>query len=161
MPKPIYVYEDVDFDGSKYELKECHGPKRTKELWQEVFEFIESSYAEEVLERIYINGDGAEWIRTGARMHAKAHFVLDRFHMHKYILSATSHLKDSAQEARSEIYRTIKGKRKWAAEAAFDKILKVTESETKTKAAETAKNYILGNWAGIKDSNIKNHIWRL
>lgn len=33
--------------------------------------------------------------------------------------TATSHLKDSAQDARSEIYRAIKGKRKWEAEAAF------------------------------------------
>jgi hypothetical protein len=159
MPKLIYVYEDVDLDGSKHELKECHffggdyaGSKGTKELWQEVFEFIESSYDESVLERIYINGDGAEWIKSGARMHTKARFILDRFHMHKYIIAATSHLKDSAQEARSEIYRAIKRKRKWAAEAAFDKILNMTESETRTRAVESAKNYVLGNWAGIMES---------
>lgn len=133
MPKLVYVYEDINFEGSRHELKECHfsggdyaGTKGTKELWQEVFKFIESSYAEDILERIYINGDGAEWIRTGAKMHAKAQFVLDRFHMHKYIISATSHLKDSAEDARSEIYRAIKENRKWEGEAAFDKILNAT-----------------------------------
>lgn len=159
MPKLIYVYEDVNFDGSKHELVNCHyfggdyaGTEGTKELWQEVFDFITESYDEEVLEKIYINGDGADWIRTGAGMHAKARFVLDRFHMHKYIISATSHLKDSAQDARSEIYKAINGKRKWAAEEAFDKILHVTESETKAKAVESAKNYILGNWTGIMES---------
>ena len=159
MPKFIYVYPDVSFDGSKHELVNCHyfggdyaGTEGTKELWQEVFDFITESYDEEVLEKIYINGDGADWIRTGAGMHAKARFVLDRFHMHKYIISATSHLKDSAQDARSEIYRAINEKRKWAAEEAFDKILHVTESETKAKAVESAKNYILGNWAGIMES---------
>ena len=159
MPKLIYVYEDVNFDGSRHELKESHffggdyaGTIGTKELWQEVFEFIENSYDEAALERIYINGDGADWIRTGAGMHAKAHFVLDRFHMHKYIISATSHLKDSAQDARSEIYRAINGKRKWAAEAVFDKILNATESETKAGAVESAKNYILGYWTGIMES---------
>lgn len=159
MPKLIYVYEDINFDGSRHELKESHffggdyaGTIGTKELWQEVFEFIENSYDEAALERIYINGDGADWIRTGAGMHAKAHFVLDRFHMHKYIISATSHLKDSAQDARSEIYRAINGKRKWEAEAVFDKILNATESETKAGAVESAKNYILGNWTGIMES---------
>jgi hypothetical protein len=159
MPKLVYVYEDVNFDGSRHELKGSHffggdyaGTEGTKELWQEVFEYIESSYDEAVLERIYINGDGAEWIRSGARMHAKAHFVLDRFHMHKYIIAATSHLKESVPDARSEIYRAINGKRKWAAEAAFDKILNVTESETKARAVESAKNYILGNWTGIMES---------
>lgn len=159
MPKLIYVYEDVDFDGKRHELKECHffggdhaGKERTVQLWREVFDFIKESYDEDAIEKIYVNGDGADWIRVGGRMHAKAHFVLDRFHMHKYILSATSHLKDSAQDARSEIYRAIKGKRKWAAEEAFDKILTVTESETKAKAVESAKNYILGNWTGIMES---------
>lgn len=159
MPKLIYVYEDVDFDGSKHELKGCHffggdyaGTKGTVELWQEVLGFIQDSYEEDVLEKIYINGDGADWIRTGADMHTKAHFVLDRFHMHKYIISATSHLGDSAQDARSEIYRAINGKRKWVAEETFDKILDVTESETKAKAVESAKNYILGNWSGIMES---------
>lgn len=159
MPKLIYVYEDVNFDGSKHELKECHffggdyaGTDGTRKLWQEVFDFIADSYEEEVLEKIYINGDGADWIRTGAGMHGKAHFVLDRFHMHKYIISATSHLNDSAQDARSEIYRAINGKRKPAAEAAFDKILNVTESETKARAVESARNYILGNWSGIMES---------
>jgi hypothetical protein len=156
MPKLVYVYEDVNFDGSRHELKACHffggDYTGTKELWQEVFEFIAGSYDEDALEKIYINGDGAEWIKGGAKMHAKAHFVLDRFHMHKYIISATSHLKDSAPDARSEIYRAIKGKRKWAAEAAFDKILNVTESETKKRAVESAKNYILGNWTGIMES---------
>jgi hypothetical protein len=88
-----------------------------------------------------INGDGAEWIKSGSRMYEKAYFILDRFHMHKYIIAATSHLKDSVQEARSEIYRAINGKRKRAAEAAFDKILNVTESETKAKAVESSKNY--------------------
>ena len=159
MPKLIYVYEDVNFDGSKHKLVNCHyfggdyaGTEGTKALWQEVMNFIEESYDEEVLEKIYINGDGADWIRTGAQMHAKAHFVLDRFHMHKYIISATSHLGDSAQDARSEIYRAINGKRKWASEEAFDKILNVTDSETKAKAVENAKNYILGNWSGIMES---------
>lgn len=159
MPKLIYVYEDVDFDGSKHELKECHffggdyaGNDGTRELWKEVFGFIQESYDEDALEKIYINGDGADWIRTGTDMHEKAHFVLDRFHMHKYIIAATSHLKDSAGDARSEIYRAINGKRKWAAEEAFDRILNVTENETKAKAVESAKKYILGNWSGIMES---------
>lgn len=159
MPKLIYVYEGVDYDGSRHELVHCSffggdyaGTKGTGELWQEVFGFIKESYDEDALEKVYINGDGADWIRAGAGMHAKAQFVLDRFHMHKYIIAATSHLKDSAGDARSEIYRAIKGKRKRGVEEAFDRILEVTGSETKAKAVEAAKTYILGNWSGIMES---------
>ena len=77
--------------------------------------------------------------------------------MHKYIIGATSHLQDSVEDARSEIYRSIHGKRKWQAEEAFEKILAVTEGESKRRTVEAAKEYILGNWAGImqwvKDKN--------
>lgn len=159
LPRLIYVYEDVDISGGRHELVHCSyfggdyaGTEGTRELWREVFDFIDGSYDGDSLEKIYINGDGADWIRTGAGMHAKARFVLDRFHMHKYIIAATSHLTDCAQDARSEIYRAVHGKRKWAAQAAFEKILEVTESETKKRSVESAKNYILGNWAGIMES---------
>ena len=77
--------------------------------------------------------------------------------MHQYIIGAASHLQDSVEDARSEIYRSIYGKRKWQAEETFEKILAVTESEGKRKTVETTKEYILGNWAGImqwvKDKN--------
>lgn len=42
--------------------------------------------------------------------------MLDRFHMHKYIIGATSHLLDSVEDARSDIYRAIYKKKKYKAE---------------------------------------------
>ena len=78
----------------------------------------------------------------------KAKFVLDRYHMHKYIIAATSHLQDSTQ-ARNELYRAIHGKRKKEAEKVFEKILAVTDGDSKRRAVETAKEYILSNWSGI------------
>ena len=47
------------------------------------------------------------------------------------------------------------------AEGVFDRIIGVTEKETKRKAVETAKEYILGNWSGIplsmkgQDKNVR------
>ncbi len=115
----------------------------------------------EALKRIYINGDGAAWIKTGMHVLPKSKFVLDKFHMHKYILTATAHLEDSAEDARREIYRAIYKTGKKSCERIFEHILAVTESETKRNAVETAKGYILSNWSGIqlsmkvKDSNIQ------
>lgn len=102
-----------------------------------------------------LNGDGAEWIKSGAKLHAKARFVLDRFHMHKYILAATSHLLDSAQDARREIFRAINGNRKKDVEEVFDRIIEVTENASKQKAVETSKNYIIGHWSAIM-TGVKN-----
>lgn len=156
MPKLIYVYEGISHENGRNELiNKKHfggvyeGGKAIEQLWKEVSEYIEASYDTEELIKIYINGDGAAWIKSGQRILDKAKFVLDRFHMHKYIIGATSHLLDSVEDARSEIYRAIYKRKKQQAEGAFEKILAVTESEPKRKTVEAAKAYILGNWAGI------------
>lgn len=156
MPKLVYVYEGIRAEGDRHELVGVkyfgggyEGTQGTEQLWKEVCDYISGNYEEEVLERIYVNGDGAEWIKTGARVHAKAKFVLDRYHMHKYIMAATSHLGDSAQDARSGIWRAINGKRKKEAEEVFDRIIDVTETESKKKAVETSKGYILGHSSAI------------
>ena len=156
MPKLIYVYEGITNENGRNELiNKKHfggvyeGGKSIEQLWKEVSDYIEASYDTEELIKIYINGDGAAWIKSGQRLLDKAKFVLDRFHMHKYIIGATSHLLDSVEDARSEIYRAIYKQKKYRAEEVFEKILAVTESEAKRKTVEAAKAYILGNWAGI------------
>lgn len=80
--------------------------------------------------------------------------------MHKYIIAATAHLPDTKEEARSEIWKAINGKRKWQAEEVFDRILSVTESDSKYKSVEKAKNYILGHWSAIMNGvrNRKDNI---
>ena len=156
MPKIIYVYEGINTENKRHELiNKKHfggvyeGGKEAENLWNEVWEYIEASYNTEELVKIYINGDGAAWIKSGQKLIHKAKFVLDRFDMHKYIIGATSHLEDSVEDARSEIYRAIYKQKKWMAEEAFDKILMVTEKPGKIRTVNEAKTYILGNWAGI------------
>ena len=156
MPKLVYVYDGVEAEGERHILQNvkyfgggCDGTEGTELLWKEVFDYIASRYDEDVLETIFVNGDGASWIRAGAGKHAKAQFVLDKFHMCEYIVSATSHLLDSVDDARNGIYRCIYGKHRKELEELFEKILDVTEKETRRKAVETARDYILGNWTGI------------
>ena len=158
MPKLIYVYEGISRENGRNELINkkyfggvYEGSGEIEKLWGEVSEYIKASYETESIEKIYIyiNGDGAGWIKSGQRLIDKAKFVLDRYHMHKYIIGATSQLQDSAEDARREIYRCIYGKRKRQAEEVFEKILEVTEGGGKRKTVEAAKDYILTNWPGI------------
>lgn len=169
MPRIIYVYEGVEsneegraklinprYFGGVYE-----GPESIGRLWTEVLDYLNEAYDMDNVNRVYINGDGAAWIRTGEKIIPKSKFALDKYHMHKYIIAATSHLEDSAEDARREIYRAIHKKKKWMAEGVFDRIIGITEKETKRKAVEQAKAYILGNWSGImlsmksQDSNVR------
>ncbi len=90
MPKLVYAYEGIKAEEERHELINVKyfgdgytGREGSIQLWKEVYDYIEAAYDEETLERIYVNGDGAEWIKTGAKTHRKAKFVLDKYHMHK------------------------------------------------------------------------------
>lgn len=169
MPRLAYVYEGVDTEENgrpklvnvKYFGGVYDGSKGVSEFWKEVLAYIESAYDMDKIKRINLNGDGAAWIKAGIDVIPKSRFVLDKFHMHKYILTATSHLGDSTEDARSEIYRAIHKTGKRTCGEIFDRIINVTDSETKKKAVETSKGYILSNWSGIqvsmkgKDKNIQ------
>ncbi len=162
MPKSIYVYEGISGENGRNELIEARhfggvyeGTDGNEKLWREVREYIEASYDMESLKQIYISGDGAAWIKSGTKELVRAKFVLDKFHMHKYIKTATAHLQDSREDARQEIYRAIYKKKKYMAENAFEKILAVTEERSKREAVEAARTYILGSWAGIMEQ-VKN-----
>lgn len=63
-----------------------------------------ASYDVRAIEKTYINGDEAAWIKSGQKYLDGSKFVLDRYHMHKYILGATSHLQDLVGDARSKIH---------------------------------------------------------
>ncbi len=162
MPKLIYVYEGIDTESDRHELINAkyfggryEGTDGNKLLWDEVYEYIAKTYDEESLERIYVSGDGAGWIRQGAKVHEKAKFVLDKYHVYHYIITATAHLMDSAQDARSEIWQAINGQRKRQVAEVFDRILNVTDSESKQSAVETARDYILDHWTAIM-TGVKN-----
>ena len=162
MPKIVYVYEGITNENGRNELINARyfggvyeGADGNRDLWKEVQEYIDENYDNDCLKKIYVNGDGAAWIKSGAKQIYKAKFVLDKLHMHKYIISATSHLADSTEDARSEIYRSIHKKKKWMAEDIFGKILAVTEGVAKRKTVEAARTYIMENWAGIMEQ-LKN-----
>ena len=160
MPRIIYVYEGIDTDeegrpkliNTRYFGGVYDGQDSIKQLWTEVLDYLDDAYDMENVKKIYINGDGASWIRAGEKIIPKSKFTLDKYHMHKYIIAATSHLEDSAGDARSEIYKAIHKKKKWVAEAVFEQIINITDKDTKRKAVEVAKSYILGNWPGIMQS---------
>ncbi len=159
MPKLAYVYEGVEPEAPKSQRMKLvkpkyfggiyEGSKGVEQFWREIYEYIQATYEVGKIKHIYINGDGASWIKSGRKWIAGSTFVLDKFHMQKYIISATSHLLDSASDARSELYHAIHKKSKWMATATFEKILNVTETESQRRKVETSMTYILGHWDGI------------
>jgi hypothetical protein len=155
MPKLVYVHEGIDYERSgktRTRLKNIRYfggiYKESEDLWLEVANYIDSKYNLDAIETIYLSGDGASWIQTGLQWIPKSRFVLDNYHLKKYMITATSHLNDKGvyQELDSALLKADKSQVK----NVFRKILKLTDSDTKTEAVKAAGRYILKNWEGIK-----------
>lgn len=108
MPKIILLYEDVINESGntsknpRYKLIGKHyfcgvyaGANENYKFWEQVRDYIEAVYDEETLEKVYIAGDGAAWIEAGCDIIDKSRFVLDKFHMMKYVNASVTHLLDS------------------------------------------------------------------
>jgi len=65
--------------------------EKPEELWWRVLDYLEANYELSSIKQIYLAGDGAPWIRLGTEYIPGAIFILDKFHLSKYILTATAH----------------------------------------------------------------------
>lgn len=157
MPKLIYVFDGIEKEGPKSKRnqlinKHCFGGlySNNEKLWEEVMQYIDEVYEEEYIEKIYIMGDGASWIRTGVDvLGAKCRFVLDKFHLKQYITRATSHLGEKTEYVRSCIYDEISLEDKEGLKRIFRLIMENTESESKKEEIEKTRKYMLNQWEAI------------
>ena len=118
-----------------------------------VSDYIDETYESESIEKIYLSGDGAAWIRNGAGWIRGSTLVLDRYHLSKYVTAATAHMGHTT----AVMWRYInQGNRKNLKEL-FSAIISATEIETKKKSVREARSYILGNWAGIRNRYEKDY----
>lgn len=163
MPKLICLYEDVVDEagetsksprhkliGKHYFCGTYKGRGANRRLWEEVRDYIDSHYDTEYLKCVYIAGDGAGWIRAGCEVLGKGRFVLDKFHMMKYVNVSASHLLDSAEEVKGEIWECLNGRHKKRLQRIYAEILKVTEDGRKYNEVEGALGYFLNQWDGIR-----------
>lgn len=163
MPKLICLYEDIANEsgeksknprykliGKRYFSGVYKGSRANEELWNQVSRYIDDVYDTEYLERVYIAGDGASWIKTGCEYIENSKFVLDKFHMMKYVNKSVTHLLDSAQEGKEEIWQALNSANKDALKAVYKRLQDATEEENKIKDIKVSLRYFLNNWDGIK-----------
>ncbi|OIQ61041.1 ISLre2 family transposase [Neomoorella thermoacetica] len=145
----IYVHEGAkEVCKGRRQLKEARyfsGPYKTiEDMWFDTLDYIENRYDLEYVERIYINGDGASWIRSGIEIIPKSVFILDQFHLSKYIMAAVG----PYAKMQAAIWKHI-------GEGQLEGVLGVLREAEKAhperrKAISRAKRYIENQWDGIE-----------
>lgn len=151
MVKIVYVHEGKrKVSKNRYELI---NPRyftalsgANEDLWLEVTNYICKSYNIDTVDKVYICGDGAKWIKEGVNWIPKSIFVLDYFHLSKYIKKATAHMEYTSKY----MWQYLKLNMKKDVNALFNAIIENTSEPSKKESVITAKKYIMNNWEAIQ-----------
>ena len=138
--------------------------KDTQEMWEDVAYYIDCTYKKDEIETVFVMGDGATYIKAGTEWIAKSVFVLDTFHLEKYInhLNYDENLKVKLQEAidqfdpisteniMNEAIRKIKEEIKEDEQLGRN----TKRLENRLKKIEETKTYLMNQWQGIEAHDI-------
>lgn len=163
--KLVYIHEGKEivdkFSRSKNKRKKLIGAKyltglypKNDEIWFEVLDYLEEHYDLDYAERIFLSGDGASWIRAGEEIIPKCSFVIDGFHLSKYIKSATTAYPGFERKLKRYVYS---GNKEWV-EGYFDTIEGNEHSKEELKRFAACRRYILGNWDEIQNRHKEGYV---
>ena len=97
------VYTDkVDVGSNRMELVEKHsftGLETPEEFWMQIDSYLAEAYVGSP--KVYIIGDGARWIKRGLEVLPNSEFILDRFHLFKYMT------KICGKRSRKEVFASL------------------------------------------------------
>ena len=113
-------------------------------LYREVYEGIDSAYDIDSIEKIYVCGDGAAWIR-GLADYLGADFLLDKYHINKCINESLAF----CPEVRREVAQAVAGFDLAAVKAALKKARQQAATEAEKERTARCRKYLVGNWDGI------------
>ena len=90
LAKIIYVHEGkAKVNGGRQQLQNLRyisgAAENSEDLWLRVADYLEAAYDSKAIRKVFISGDGHGWIREGLNWIDKSVFVLDRFHLVKYV----------------------------------------------------------------------------
>lgn len=157
--KLVYVYEGIESEtlygqrnrlvNPHYFARVCAG-KDNDALWDEVQAYLESHYELAAAEDIYLNADGGSWIKSGMKRLENVVYVLDEFHLRKYITKLSRHMKDCAEDVADEMYRLIRRGTKEEFKRYTEGLIKYLPEATNEASYRENMEYILQNWSAAK-----------
>lgn len=124
----------------------------TANLWEAVDGYIRTSYDVEEIEKIYVHGDGGNWILNGLNEYEQTKHVMDGYHLGKQLRALNS--KFPGLNARYRIEKAISADDRKKANEIVDGLMKHAHEPKQMMAAETAKVYLNNKWDEIVNRRI-------
>lgn len=119
----------------------------SKKLWQSVEGYIGKVYDTEMIEKIYVHGDGGKWIESGLNTYRQAEHVMDGYHLGKYFKEISRQFPK--QNVRSKLENAVKENDKCKADMILQKLLENADSKKESEKVKTFGKYMMSNWGEI------------
>lgn len=145
----LYVYEGKKKSYKKNELVKPYYMTGVsgKDLFLEAGEYIRANYDTEGIKRIYVQGDWAKWIRNGVNAIPNSRFVLDRYHLSKYVNDCTG----GDVQYKAEIYSALDNGDYEALDVVMNRIIE--KGDVCRESIYRGFTYIYSNFDGITIRN--------
>ena len=145
----IYVHEGWHKENGRRSLINpfyISGLESPEELWFLTLDYIYNHYDFDKIEQIFIGGDGARWIRNATTIIPKSKYVLDRFHLVRYLRRASL--------GNNDVFNSLLGLVKDCDLDRLQTVLKAliesVDDEKDRKKVKDCLSYVKNNWDGIE-----------
>lgn len=155
--KLVYVHEGYGVTDPRHPLIKAHyftgnyPGKDNEELWTEVLDYIETNYRPE---KVYLSGDGAQWIKHGADFIPHCTFILDRFHLRKYCKKASVGI---AGLDRTLYHWALAGQTNFIQDYFRVRFSDPTVTVSQCHSLKQAAKYLTNNAAAICDNRLEDY----
>lgn len=163
--KLAYVYEGIEKEAPQSKRHRLVNPhyfcgtsayETNEEFWDDVYGYIESYYDVSKIKKIFLNADGGTWIKGCKSRIAGITYVLDEFHMKKYLVKMTSHMeryfsKEDVKGFRKTINEIIKDNTKEEFKNAINFLQEYAVDDKEKEKIADAGEYFLANWTAAKN----------
>jgi len=118
---------------------------KPNDFWSRVSEDIVERYGSRENLKVYIHGDGASWIKTGMGWIPNSTFIIDKYHLHKYV----DYISCNNLRYKCQVFQYLRHKEYSKLRVFIDTI--IGNDELDEIVGEKAYNYLKNNREGIRN----------
>lgn len=124
----------------------------TKGLWESVDGYILANYDLKFLKKIYVHGDGGQWIKQGLEEYTQTIAVMDAYHIEKRMTTIANAFP--GHNIRKRIYSAVDADNKDKAIAIIQGLYDECDSKKSTEKVDEFWKYISNNWESIRNRRV-------
>lgn len=125
-----------------------------KKIWNDVEGYIVSRYDTESIKKIYIHGDGGNWIRNGLERFPNVVHVMDEFHFERALKTVSRKYPES--NVRVRIHEAIEENDIEGVQRIIGELQHKTEDKKGIEELRNFWRYIFNNWEAIANRRTRN-----